>query len=321
LGSLTSLTPSSGAGIAQAPAREEQHAAEAALYCYEGQPPSDAPAATLVIPDRRDEFLGTITFENDGPDSRGLSSEERFALREDICREKANLERWANDHGWQHTWPQLHVVVADRYRISKSLVPAWNGRNGRMELPASRVANRKAAVMHELVHLLFPNANRFLAEGLAVYLQAEIGSNPAFPNFGRPLHVVTREILQQLVSEFEAAHPGSFDPPCLTELDVIATPAPLALHLGSNFYGEEPRGQGRIYPLVGSFTQFLVATRGLELFHSIYSQTPLVAHRQSAGPAERWLSVYGCSLADLEQEWKSKIASREAGGERTAARK
>jgi hypothetical protein len=203
----------------------------------------------------------------------------------------------------------LDVIVADRYRISKSLVPAWNGNAGRMELPAWRVVTGKAAIMHELVHVLFPNGNRFLAEGLAIYLQAEIGGNPAFPNFGRPLHAVAREVLQELAPECEARPSATLDAICLAQLDAIATPAPLTLQVRSNFCGEEPRGQGRIYPLAGSFTQHLVATHGLEPFRSIYFQTPLVPQKQSRGQADRWLRVYGCSLADLEREWKSMIAA------------
>jgi hypothetical protein len=211
----------------------------------------------------------------------------------------------------------LDVIVADRYRISKSLVPAWNGNAGRMELPAWRVAARKAAIMHELVHLVFPNANRFLAEGLAIYLQAEIGGNPAFPNFGRPLHVVAREVLQELVPEFASGQPDRLDAVRLAELDAIATPEPLTLRIGARVLGEEPRGQARIYPLAGSFTQHLVESHGLERFRALYSQTSLVPLVQNAGPADRWLGIYGLSLTDLERGWKSMIARREsAGGDR-----
>ena len=124
-----------------------------------------------------------------------------------------------------------------------------------MELPTWRVATGKSAILHELVHVLFPNANRFMAEGLAIYLQAKIGGNSAFPNFGRPLHHVARDALQELKllsSECERVDEG-----LLTQLDAIATPGPLTLRIGSHVFGEEPRGQGRIYPLVGSFAQYL----------------------------------------------------------------
>ena len=70
-----------------------------------------------------------------------------------------------------------------------------------MEFPAWRVEARKAAIAHELVHVFYPNANRFLAEGFAVYLQDEIGGNPAFPNFGRPLHALVLERLRGTLGE------------------------------------------------------------------------------------------------------------------------
>ena len=119
----------------------------------------------------------------------------------DFCRDLNWLEQWAGDFGWPWLPPErFNVVVSDRFNISKSLVPAWSGRVGEMEFPTWRVASRKAAIAHELVHVLFPNGNRLLAEGLAVYLQARIGGNHAFPNFGRPLSDVARDRLGDTVS-------------------------------------------------------------------------------------------------------------------------
>ena len=69
--------------------------------------------------------------------------------------------------------------------MSGLAIPAgWNSRSGEL-FPATRL------IAHELAHVLFPNGNRFLAEGLAVYLQAAIGGKPEFPNFGRSLHQQT----------------------------------------------------------------------------------------------------------------------------------
>lgn len=98
--------------------------------------------------------------------------------------------------------------------------------------------------MHELVHVLWPNGNRLLAEGLAVHLQAEIGGNPAFPNFGRPLHQLVCERLCELIP---ASPPTSLDAVRIADLDAIATPAPLGLTIGDHVYGEGARGQSIIY--------------------------------------------------------------------------
>jgi hypothetical protein len=234
-------------------------------------------------------------------------------FRHDFSKDLSRLDGWAVERRWAALpVPELRVVVSDRYRISRSLVPAWSGHTGRIEFPAWRVAARRAAIAHELVHVFFPNGNRFLAEGLAVWLQAEIGGNPAFPNFGRSLHELARELLRQMVPEFSRGDPKSLETVDLSALDEIATPSPLALAVGPDHYGEEPRGQAHIYPIVGSFVQFLIETRGWEKFHAIYLQTPLVPMVQTTGLPERWRNVYDIRFADLEDEWKSFILARDA---------
>jgi hypothetical protein len=110
------------------------------------------------------------------------------------------------------------------------------------------------------------------------------------------------------VPEFSPGDPQSLDCLHLAELDKIATPSPLTLKIRQDFYGEEPRGQARIYPIAGSFVQFLIETHGMEKFRALYEQTPLVPLVQSAGSADRWGSIYGISLAELQEEWKSTIA-------------
>ncbi len=187
---------------------------------------------------------------------------------------------------------QFHVIVSDRYRISKSLVPAWSGQAGRMEFPAWRVEARKAAIAHELVHVFYPNANRFLAEGFAVYLQAEIGGNPAFPNFGQPLHGLVRERLRGTLGDF---------------LQAICEPRSVAArrtrrdrNAGSagaparqRFLRRRAERTGYIYPIAGSFVQHLIESRGLASFRALYQRTPLEPLHQDAGPASRWAEIYG----------------------------
>ena len=146
----------------------------------------------------------------------------------DFCAELRRLTDWTTAQNWAlPRLPELRVVVSDRFRISKALVPAWNGRAGHIEFPAWRVAARKAAIMHELVHVFFPNGNRLLAEGLAILLQAEIGGNPAFPNFGRPLHGLAREVLSKMVPEFQRGVPrqSRIDPAVRPGGDSHAWPA------------------------------------------------------------------------------------------------
>lgn len=265
----------------------------------------DLEPVTLTLLDARGQRRGEVRFEAASDARPSPPADVRADFVRDLRREIERVECWSENAGWQGAWPSLRVTVADRYKISKSLVPAWNGERGRMEFPTWRVSQRKAAIAHELVHIVYPNANRFLAEGLAVHLQAEIGGNPAFPNFGRPLHAVAREVVIALLAEGATAQRAGSE--LLPQLDAIGTPFPLTLRIGAHLLGEEPRGQARIYPLAGSFTAFIIETHGLRKFRELYAQTPLVPHVQDAGSAERWQAAYGLCLGALEREWRSML--------------
>ena len=83
--------------------------------------------------------------------------------------------------------------------------------------------------MHELVHVFFPNGNRLLAEGLSIHLQARIGANPAFPNFGQPLDDMAVDVLRRMAPEFAGGEAAALDAVNLAALDRIATPSGLRL--------------------------------------------------------------------------------------------
>jgi hypothetical protein len=260
----------------------------------------------------RDNRIEKINFEfecaRDG--AAALTEAQRIEFEDDVCRELIHLQEWAADLDWiEFPVPELKIIVSDRYSISKSLVPAWSGRAGYMEFPTWRVASRKAAIMHELVHVFFPSGNRFLAEGFAVYLQDCIGGNPAFPNFGKPLHRNVCERLLEITPHNSSEDPLGLGQIHLAELDLIPTPNPLTLRVGAELYGEDQRGQAFVYPIAGSFVQFLLETLGVERFRSLYAQTQLLPLVLNAGSLDRWSDVYCMTLADLENEWKSMIVS------------
>jgi hypothetical protein len=282
----------------------------ASALCARSGESSRAGGDLAVVEDGPDGIT-TFNFDSllDRSSSANISSAQQNIFKADFYRELTSVKRWSVETGWGGDIPPvLQISVSADYKISKSLVPAWFGCAGRMEFPAWRVIARKAAIAHELTHVFFPNGNRFLAEGLAVYLQAEIGGNPAFPNFGTPLHELVGFLLQEMAPEFSSRDSQSFNCIHVAELDKIATPSPLTLRVGQDFYGEEPRGQARIYPIAGSFVQFLIETRGMKKFRALYLQTPLVPLVQSTGTPDRWRSIYGSALTELEKEWKSLIA-------------
>src|SRR5262245_34831578 len=124
-----------------------------------------------------------------------------------------------------------------------------------MEFPACKAIAGDAAITRELVDVYFTNGNRFLAEGLAIFVQAKIGGNAAFPNFGGSLHGLVRDLMRDMVPEFAPGLPESLEKIHLTDLDKIATPSPLRLRIGRYLYENTPAGQAYIYSLVGSFTE------------------------------------------------------------------
>ena len=111
-------------------------------------------------------------------------------------------------------------------------------------MPLQRVRDNTGALLHEIVHIYAPNGNRFLAEGLAVYLHAALAANPAFPNFGADLrHLAVRHLSGQ---------------ESLKALNSVQTPRPLGTIMNEK----------TAYILAGSFVGFLLERFGLPMFQS-----------------------------------------------------
>jgi hypothetical protein len=213
-------------------------------------------------------------------------------------REIANIERWAAQQRWAtpSDFPHLNIYVSGQYQFARSLVPQWKGERGRMEFPAFRVAVGEANILHELVHVYFPNANRMLAEGLAVYLQQAIGEGLGYPNFGEDLHLLIRRRLEpELRTELKEIR--------LSGLDQITTPTILTMRIEKRTVRD-----GWTYFIAGSFVRFLIETYEADKFRALYAKTPLVPFQRDAGSPDRWAEVYGYSLEALEEQWKSLIS-------------
>lgn len=200
------------------------------------------------------------------------SSELTRSEAESYCRFAAG-ERKKVEQYWGSTWQApIRIQVSSAYQIARSLVT--NGGNpGNTEMPLARVRDRRGALLHELTHSYAPNANRFLQEGLAVYLQEKLGGNPAFPNFGRPVDVLARMVLSSVAS--------------LDRLNQVRFPRPLTDVV------DERTG----YLLAGSFIRFLIEQRGLPRFRLVYD----------SGDYDK---VYETSLRNLETEWRSRLGRR-----------
>jgi len=179
----------------------------------------------------------------------------------------------------------FHVLVNDTFRESMALVPAWSGRIGYMLFPTSMVTSGHVTTVHEVAHVFAPNANRFLAEGLAVYAQDHLKGPPAFPNFGANLNILARSYA---------------DRANLAVLDAAATPKPPRL-MSTTLDARE------VYIVAGSFVRFLIETYGLPEFRELYAMTPLVPGQRRPGKLDRWEKVYGLTMDELSSRWRESL--------------
>jgi hypothetical protein len=198
-----------------------------------------------------------------------VSDELTVREAEEYCR-YAVSERKKVDEFWGATWKEpIRIHVNSSFRIARSLVPN-EGKPGYIEMPLGRVRDNRGALLHEIVHNYTPTSNRFLLEGLAVYLQDRMGGNPAFPNFGENLHVLARDRLSSVMS--------------LEGLNNVRFPQPLSTVMPER----------TAYILAGSFVGFLIEKYGLPRFRPLYE-------------TENYDKVYQKSLRILETEWRASL--------------
>jgi hypothetical protein len=196
-----------------------------------------------------------------------LSDQLTVTEAEEYCR-YALQERKKVAGYWGDTWNEtIRINVSSSYRISRALVPGYFGKRGFMEMPLRGVRDNTGPLLHEIVHIYAPNSNRFLAEGLAVYLHAKLGGNPAFPNFGEDL----RRLAVRSLSSVRT----------LEVLNSVRTPLPLSSVMDEKI----------AYVLAGSFVGFLIERYGLPPFRSLYE-------------TDNYERAYGKSLDNLEREWR-----------------
>jgi len=199
--------------------------------------------------------------------SDGLTLREAEAY----CRYAAD-ERQKVEAFWGATWTDaIRIHVSGAYRISRALVPAYLGDRGFMEMPLRRARDNSGALLHEIVHIYAPNPNRFLAEGLAVYLHTRLAGNAALPNWGEDLGRAAAR---------SAGTIGS-----LATLNEVRTPEPLGRVMD----------EMTAYILAGSFVQFLIEAHGLPRFRRLYETAD-------------YEKAYSKPFATLEKEWRLSLS-------------
>jgi hypothetical protein len=272
-----------------------------------------------LVPQKRNPLKVEFDIEdqiNGVPYPTSLSADTQRQFQADFQQRLGSLEQWFHDNGWL-TGPlkrpdpigsvappwlfdlpdtDLRVFVSNQFTFASALLPAAIGQRGRLEFPRNRVATGMADMTHELTHVFFPNGNRMLAEGLAVYLQQKIGVNPAFPNFGKDLDQAVRHLLPDL-------GPHGLDKIDLSAFDAVPTPNDLLVQVG-----DTPCQDDTTYVIAGSFVQFLIEhLGGADKFYKLYMQTRLIPMGHNVGDPARWVSFYGQPLDKIAAQWKQHI--------------
>jgi hypothetical protein len=225
-----------------------------------------------------------ITFSTDGSVSASAAAQlaQEIRLADKIISEFLGVEYDGN----------YRVDIGVSYITSRALLHVYAGNRGYVEFPTLGVKKRNSAVMHEITHIIAPNYNRFLAEGLAVYVQEKFQSNEAPPIFGRDLHKGTSE--QQPIP-LVALIKETKDTAYFWSRKMV-----------------QSQQQRSAYFHAGSLVRFLIehesfgkdeATR-LEKFKRFYG----LADRHQR--QEIFEAVYGVSLVELESMWRSYIKNR-----------
>jgi len=209
----------------------------------------------------------------------GVRSSAAVAFQSEMQRARVKVREW-----WGASFEGSISIETNTDRVlSMALIPAWRGERGTMIFGAKRVNAGEAATVHEMIHVYAPNANRFLAEGLAVYGHDLLGGPPAYPNFGKSLDdIAARSANRELAIALER------------------TPTPNPLEAMSK------EGEA----IAGSFVKFLIERHGMNKFRALYALTPLAPMQRDPGETARWQQIYGESFEAMVDVWLAMLPKR-----------
>jgi hypothetical protein len=209
----------------------------------------------------------------------GVRSTAAVAFQSEMQRARVKVREW-----WGATFESSISIETNTDRVlSMALIPAWRGERGQMIFGTKRVNAGEAATVHEMIHVYAPNANRFLAEGLAVYGHDLLGGPPAYPNFGKSLDdIAARSANRELAIALER------------------TPTPNPLEAVSK------EGEA----IAGSFVKFLIERHGMDKFRALYALTPLAPMQRDPGETARWQQIYGENFEAIVNVWLTSLPKR-----------
>ena len=170
--------------------------------------------------------------------------------------------------------PILGIKKKKRIKINIVKGGICKARNGAVFLPIRFVTSKRAAIVHEVTHIVAKHEkNRFFSEGLAVYFQERFGEDNGFPNFSdRPLDDLVRSHEDQLMTITNLAK-------------------------NNEIFRQVGTQQRRIaYIQAGSFINFLVEAYGEQKLANLHNSWTL-----------NYKKIYGKNIEELEVEWKKFI--------------
>jgi len=178
---------------------------------------------------------------------------------------------------------KIKIYINNKYKIprttkdKKILMPA-NRIRGDAGGPPS-IKGRGPAIIHEVTHIIAKSAyfpDRFLDEGLAVYIQAkfEAEGERNYPNMGKEIH---KEALK-----------------CMNEYGKII---PLKECEKTRRSKKSGLARRTAYVQEGSFAKYLIEKYTLQKFMEVYE-------------GKTYSKIYGKSFEDLEKEWAGFIKQK-----------
>lgn len=170
--------------------------------------------------------------------------------------------------------PILGIEKNKRIKIQIVKGGICNAYGGVVSLPIRFVSSKRAAIVHEVTHIISKHENnRFFSEGLAVYFQERFGEDNGFPNFsGVPLDDLVRSHKDQLIPITELMNDNEVFRKVGTKRREIA------------------------YIESGSFINFLVVKYGEQKLADLHNSWTL-----------NYKKIYGKNNKELEAEWKNFV--------------
>ncbi|MBI2101077.1 hypothetical protein HYT53_00530 [Candidatus Woesearchaeota archaeon] len=214
---------------------------------------------------------------------------------QDIAKQVEEADKIVSDYLDMRFDGAYRIDISRQHRTSMALLHVYKGNRGRMDFPTISVRKGNAAVIHETTHVIAPNYNRFLAEGLAVYIQDKFSQQSVPPTFGQDLHGGASE------SELKLE-------------DLIKETRDYYYYWSRRMSQSQERRNAYLH--AGSFVKFLIENKAygadeksrLERFKKLYALA-------DNGEGRMFDIAYGKPLPEMEKEWRSYISGQKQRSE------